>query len=281
MFTFLSSLYFFSGLFFFEEKPRALQQSFCYNFVIMKNLILIAFLLSTAVFTGCSYPMEELGLYKTTKDILGDLGNLSKFSEEKITFDLVKRTAMSTCMDCHSKGAVAMGTAEQALNLREAILEVVQTDMMPPRKTGYSPLSACEKQILETWMDDQVNNRTSTVKVKDLSACGGVTEAPKPKQLTDFATLELSFENLKKEILEPKCLSCHTQETAKRTVLETAQDLFSKPGLITTSAETSVLYLIVVPDAYKRFMPPVKSGIAALTPEETDYLKRWIESQAQ
>lgn len=227
--------------------------------------------------------MEELGIYKTTKDILGDLGNLSKFSEETVTFDLVKRTAMSTCMDCHSKGAAAMGTAEQALNLREAILEVVETDVMPPRKSGYSPLSACEKQILQTWMDDQVNNRTASTKVKDLASCGGVN-APKPvepKKPTDFATLELSFENLKKEILEPKCLSCHTQETAKRTVLETSQDLFSKPGLVTTSAETSVLYMIVVPNAYKRFMPPVKSGIAALTPEETDYLKRWIDSQAQ
>lgn len=94
---------------------------------------------------------------------------------------------------------------------------------------------------------------------------------------TDFKNLEVSFANLTKEILAPKCLSCHTTETAKKTVLEDTEHIEMK-GLLKETAEDSVLYQVCVPGMNKRFMPPKKSGIPALTEDELEYLKKWIES---
>lgn len=226
---------------------------------------------------GCSYPMEELGLFKTGGL---EVKGFSKFQNEKVSFDVVKSTALSTCLECHTSGGRSMNTAEKVLAQKDAILGAINKGSMPPRSAGYKPLTACEKQILETWIDDQVRSRSDVQKVGELSNCGDA-EAPVQKPETDLATLELSFENLKKEILGPKCMVCHSTETAKRTILETVADLH-KHKLLAATAEESVLYQVTVPGMNKRFMPPQRGNtmLAPLTEAELSYLKRWIEAGA-
>lgn len=242
----------------------------------MKNGLWAFLISSLVVLSGCSYAMEELGVFKTT-DGLPKVGAL-QFAEQKISFDVLKATALSTCLECHTGGNRSMNTPEKVLAQKEAILNAVHKDSMPPRASGYKPLGACDKQILETWIDDQTHGRKDSPRVKDLAACTDA-EAPKTKPKTDFKTLPLSFDNLKTAILAPKCLSCHTTETAKRTILEDMDHIRQKE-LVKEKAEDSVLYQIVVPGMNKRFMPPARSGIPALNAEELDYLKRWIEAGA-
>lgn len=226
--------------------------------------------------SGCSYALEEVGIYK------GDLGDVKQigalqFSEKKINFEVVKSLSLRTCLQCHTEGNKSMNTPEKVLALKDTILSEINDGSMPPRSSGYKPLTDCEQKVLETWIDDQLHNRTEIQKVKDLSACAGA-EAPQEKPATDFKNLEVSFENLKTEILAPKCLSCHSVEKAKKTVLEDLEHINEK-GLIKKTAEESVLFQVCVPGMNKRFMPPKKSGIPALTTEELDYLKRWIEKE--
>lgn len=242
----------------------------------MKKTILLLALLGLTV-GACSYPMEELGLYKTDKV----LPNLSlKFQNEKITFETVKNTALKSCQECHATGGRSMDTAEEVLAQKESILGAINKGSMPPRSAGYSPLSACEKQILETWLDDQARNRTDVHKVGELSACADA-KAPVPTVKPDLDKLELSFENLKTEILGPKCMVCHSAETAKRTILDTLADV-RRHQLLADTAEDSILYQVTVPGMNKRFMPPQrgKTILAPLTEKELSYLKRWIEAGA-
>lgn len=241
-----------------------------------KHLLSMAILgLSLA---SCSYPMEELGLFKTGGSITS--GFSMKFQNEKVSFEVVKSTALSTCLECHSSGSRSMDTAEEVVAQRDSILNAVNKGTMPPRSAGYKSLSACEKQILETWIDDQLRSRSDVQKVGELSACG-TAEAPVVKKKADLRTLELSFENLQNEILKPKCMVCHTTETAKRTRLETLEQIQGH-GLLAETAEASILYQVTVPGMNKRFMPPQKGKtiLAPLTEDELSYLKRWIESGA-
>lgn len=222
---------------------------------------------------GCSYAFDQLGITKQSPLTPTKIQS-SAFSEQLVSFEVVKSLSLRTCLDCHTEGNRSMNTPEKVLAQKDKILNSIYNNTMPPRAGGYQPLTACEKQVLETWLEDQNNNRTSTQKVKDLALCAN-TEAPKASAPTDFASLEVSFENLKTKILTPKCLSCHTAETAKRTVLETPADLEKFLG---ESAETSMLYNISVPGRAKKFMPPKRSGIQALTEAELTYLTKWIES---
>lgn len=244
----------------------------------MKKALLFVGALMGLSLTGCSYALEELGLFKTDGSGLPQIGSFAAFRDQSVSFEVVKATSLRTCQECHASGSRAMDTAAKVLAQKDSILGAVQRETMPPRSAGYKALNACEKQILETWLDDQTHDRKDVQKVKDLAACADA-EAPKEKPATDFKALELSFENLKAEIFNAKCMVCHSKETAKRTVLDDLQVIKEK-GLIKESAADSVLYQIVVPGMYKRFMPPQngKYGIKPLTPEETDYLKRWIDA---
>lgn len=241
------------------------------------NTPVALFLISLFALTACSYTMEELGFFKDGVRLPRGF-DVAQFSERAVDFEVVKATALSTCMNCHTTGSKSMNTPEKALTLQGEILDSIQNQSMPPKSSGYIPLSECEKQILETWFEDQIATRAPSRKVKELSHCGNMQPA-KPKEPTDFSKLELSYENLTKEILAPKCMTCHTEEAAKKTVLETYA-VIKDQGLLETTAEESMLFKVTVEGMAKRFMPPKNKGIPPLTPEESDYLKRWIQAGA-
>lgn len=242
----------------------------------MKLLAFFSILIALSTFIGCGYPMEMLGVYKVTDRLPGGF-NAGAFADKPVDFEVLKVTTLSSCLNCHTTGSYSMNTPEKAMGLKSEILESIQQGTMPPRSSGYKQLSECEKQILETWFDDQIQTRAPSRKVGELSKCSNVAPA-KPKPPTDFATLELTWANLTAEILAPKCLSCHTEENARKTVLE-QYSLLNAQGLLAETADDSMLYKVTVGTA-KRFMPPKNKGIDPLTDAEKDYLKRWIEAGA-
>lgn len=241
----------------------------------MKLLAYLSILIALTAFTGCGYPMEMLGVYKVTENLPGF--NAGAFADKTVDFDVLKVTTLNSCLACHTTGSYSMNTAEKALALKTEILDSIQKGTMPPRTSGYKQLSECEKQILETWFEDQNQKRAPSRKVGELSKCGDVAPA-QPKPATDFATLELSWKNLTSEILAPKCLTCHNEEDARKTVLD-QYGLISAQRLLAETADESMLYKVTVGTA-KRFMPPKNKGIDPLTDAEKDYLKRWIEAGA-
>ncbi|QDK38222.1 hypothetical protein [Bdellovibrio sp. NC01] len=242
----------------------------------MKNLklFLTASFVSLAL-AACSYPMEEIGLFKTGKNGLPDIGSFSY--DQTISFDVLKTTSLRSCLECHTTGRNAMGTAEQALALKGKILDEVNSNQMPPKASGYKSLTDCEKQILESWFDDQASGRPSG-KIKDLPKCAGQS-APPVETKPDITKLPVTFENLQKYIIAPKCLSCHAHDVEDvETVLDSVAAM-KEHGVLADTAEESKLYKIVLPTA-KRQMPPLKSGLPRLTADETAFLKTWIDNGA-
>jgi Planctomycete cytochrome C. len=241
----------------------------------MKNAgILITFLVLSTVL-GCTYPMADLGLYK-----LNDSPKKS-FADSIVSFEVVSQTSLRTCLECHSGGSHSMRTAESVLAQKKEILDSVYSGQMPPKTSAYPQLTACEKMILETWMEDQSANRSGSLRVNQLSACGNL-EAPKPTPKTDFATLPLTFENLKSEILAKKCYSCHTSEShGYEYKLENLDSIIDYELVKAGAPDESSIYNVLIPGRTDSFMPKPSSGRAPLTPEEVDFVKRWIEAGAK
>ncbi|XGC79604.1 hypothetical protein ACES2L_09725 [Bdellovibrio bacteriovorus] len=234
--------------------------------------------------TGCTYGLEEIGFYKTGGLKFDDIDVLkNKYADQEVNFELVKNLPLSTCQRCHS-----MTDEEKVFGMREKILATVEAETMPPRSGGYSPLTECEKQILRTWIDDKLHERTQLLTVKELSACGNVKQSETPKGV-DFKTLEVSFENLKTHIIDQKCLKCHV--VGKKTVLENLEGLKASVKQIlvpkdpASPVESTPLYRAVVPPldnptAPPR-MPPARASLAPLTADEVEYLKKFIQANQE
>lgn len=242
----------------------------------MKKLGLLSTIFCVFALTGCSYTLGELGIYKDGKV---PKINLAQMSEMDLNFETVKKIALANCMECHTTGSNSLDTPEKLMEHQAKVLASVHERTMPPKSSGYKYLNECETKILETWIEDRLQNRSTVSKVKDIPACAGA-KPPEAKPKTDFATLELSFENLQKEILAPKCLSCHaTDSPGYQYALDDLQRMKDNE-LILATADESLLYQVTIPGRVKYFMPPKKSGLQALTDDERDYLKRWIEAGA-
>lgn len=246
------------------------------------------FLCVGSLFLGCSYPMGQLGLFKGSLPALEDVQVLEA-DDTVLTFEVVSERALKSCSECHG----FTKSSDTVMARKAKILDRINGlggEIMPPPSKGYEPLNECQKKMIETFFDDQASQR-SAARIKDIPACSGKatleptpvptpTPTPPPaeeKEPVDFKTLDVNFENLKREILEPKCLRCHTEAAAKSTILETVSFMQGQE-LLGNPAETSKLYKVVIPGMASRLMPPPRSGIPPLTADEADYLKRWIES---
>ena len=223
---------------------------------LLLNLIAVSFFLS-----GCGYAMEEIGIFKTG-NIKLPLNAMQQYSEESVSYDLLKRTSLKTCLECHihRDGSIPLSTAELAYSMRENIMSEVTAGEMPPRDKGYQSLSSCEIKLLQVWFD-AVSTNQAAPQVKVLAECNGSTTpnpqpspspGPNPEPTVppttpeptptptptpppasiDYGTLELSFKNLKMAFFDQKCLRCHSA-TAKRTkdpIMDTIQDIKTNTG---------------------------------------------------
>lgn len=244
--------------------------------------------------------MEEIGIFKTGNLKL-NANAMQQYSEETVTFDLLRKTSLKTCLQCHihSDGSIPVNSPELAYNIRDNIMAEVNTGEMPPRDKGYPSLTSCEKKLLQIWFDAQTNNLGSP-KVKEIPECNGSavpapqepstpqptpTPSPTPAPI-DYGSLELSFKNLKAAFFEQKCLRCHSSaaKRVKDPVMDTIADIKTNTGSsgianIGTSGAESFLYKITVPGMIPdEIMPPPRANLGTLSAEEADYLKRWIDA---
>jgi len=93
-----------------------------------------------------------------------------------------------------------------------------------------------------------------------------------------FANSEANFENVYKHIFKDKCISCHSAEFAELGVdlsqyskVFDMSDFFS-PVVVKGDSDASGVYLEVESGR----MPPKE----ALSPEEVEFIKRWIDEGA-
>ncbi|MGE5086876.1 MAG: hypothetical protein ACM3MG_11290 [Bacillota bacterium] len=275
----------------------------------MRSTRLLFYSLAVSFFlSGCNYAMEEIGIFKTGNSKL-NTNTMQQFSEETVTFDLLKTTSLKTCLQCHihKDGSIPLNTPDLAYNIRDSIMTEVSTGEMPPRDKGYPSLTACEKKLLQVWFDAQTNNLAAP-RVKEVSECNGSatpepntpepttpqptptpepTASPSPSPASiDYGSLELSFRNLKSAFFEQKCLRCHSS-MAKRTkdpIMDTIEGIKTNTGSsgqanIGASGAESFLYKITVPGMIPgEVMPPPRANLGTLSAEEADYLKRWIDA---
>ncbi|MNK77674.1 hypothetical protein D3C87_972820 [compost metagenome] len=243
----------------------------------MKNLGFLFSLFFVFALTSCSYTLGELGLYNDDK-VAGI--SLAQMSEMDLNFETVRKISLSTCLECHTTGNHSIDTPAKLLEHKNEVLDSVRNKTMPPKSSGYAALNECETKILETWIEERTQNRSVVSKVKDIPACAGA-KPPEPKPKTDFTKLPLSFENLQREILAPKCLSCHATDSPGYQYALDDLERMKDNELILATADESLMYQVTIPGRVKYFMPPKKSGLQPLTDEERDYMKRWIEDGAK
>lgn len=164
------------------------------------------------------------------------------------------------------------------IDWRSEILSAIDDGSMPPKSSGLKPVTPCEREILQTWLDDQLAQRKSLAKIAELAQCGGVQNPPVDAPL-DLSKLEPTFENVKAHIFASKCIECHKTGRAKGKVNLESLDLIQAKGLLTPSFEQSPLYARTVRRGSGQ-MPPVQTGLPVLTEEEMGLLKRWLEKEA-
>jgi uncharacterized membrane protein len=145
---------------------------------------------------------------------------------------------------------------------------------MPPPETGMAPVSPQEIEVIKEWinsMDDQ-----------------GQSPSPEPNPTppvpprNEPAPLAPTFASIKANVIDRKCLQCHIPGgKAERIPLKALKDFTESPLeiVIPGNAEESGLVLVTAADARKP-MPPVGSGIPAVTPEEINVIKEWIQNGA-
>lgn len=106
--------------------------------------------------------------------------------------------------------------------------------------------------------------------------------------------LEATFESIKANIIEPKCVSCHKAGSKGEDVpLETKEQILNglvdeKPLVVPGKATESILYLVLLEDASLRGklkkMPPPKDieqrKAKALSQQEIDVIAAWINGSA-
>jgi uncharacterized membrane protein len=218
--------------------------------------------------TSCSaiYPM--MGIKGTDTPP----GNQEKPSPEmlsKISFsDVMTEVFQPKCITCHgSSGGVSLVDFQSA---RQFLKEIEQAALIENRmpKSPVSPLTDRERLILRAWID------------------AGAPERPavgEPKPLPPEPVLEATFDSIRSQILEKKCVLCHKAGgKAERIPLSTREDLLNSPLeiVIPGNPEESMLMIVTQAGARKP-MPPKSSGITPLTAEQIDIVGRWILNGAK
>lgn len=173
-----------------------------------------------------------------------------------------------SCISCHDK---AEGTnLENYQNVLGSISKirhsVLVTKTMP--KKPFKTLNLGQTELLTAWIE------------------AGAPE--KPLNGSDPGEVQIehiqpTYESIKRIIIDRKCLACHSQGgSAERISMNTYEDLVNSPieMVVPGSPDDSGFMIVIAPNA-RRFMPPKKSGISAVTEEESAAISQWIETLSQ
>ncbi|MBC7539423.1 MAG: hypothetical protein H7281_11425 [Bacteriovorax sp.] len=219
-------------------------------------LIMISLLVSS-----CSYRKEKESNF---------LVSYNQAMLDKVSYQLInQKIFIPKCISCHgNSGNVNLESYISAYGHVDKIREVtLLTHKMP--KSPYPALNNEELVLLATWIHAGAPEKP----------LGGGGDLPPPTT----EPLEPKFSSIKKNILQTKCFVCHSAgKEGERVSLNSPEDMINSPLeiVIPGNPDESDLILVVSPDA-RKIMPPKKSGMASLKPEEIETIKQWIANGAK
>jgi uncharacterized membrane protein len=187
---------------------------------------------------------------------------------EKVSYQLInQRILVPKCISCHgTSGNVNLETYQAVYSSIEKIKAVTITSHKMP-KSPYSALRNDELELLSAWIKAGAPE----------NPLSGVDIPP-----SNSDPLEPKFLSIQKNIFQNKCLVCHAKgKEAERVSLDSPEDMINSPLdiVLPGNPDESDLVLVVLPTA-RKIMPPKKSGITSLKPEEIEIIKQWIANGA-
>lgn len=214
---------------------------------------------------------------------------------DRVSWKLVSEKVFEKrCTSCHgTDGGVSLESfAEARKHLTSINVAVFAKQSMPPRGKRLTPE---EFELLAAWIDmgapqnplkpqppvepppTQVDPPPAPVDPPT------VPVDPPPPPPPPPTGLQPTFESIMKVIVKPKCIECHNPDgQADLFPMETLEewlDPFTKI-IIPGDVESSLFIRSVRPTA-RKIMPPKKTGLAPLTPEEIEIVSQWIRAGAK
>ncbi len=223
--------------------------------------VLFSLLGISVLISSCSYRNEKESKFEVS---------FNKALEDKVSYQLInEKILIPKCISCHGdSGNINLESYNEVFGHLEKIKQVtISTRKMP--KAPYPALTNEELELLATWI--QVGAPEKPL--------DGADQPPPVK----IEPLEPTFKSINKNILQNKCMVCHAPgKEAERVPLDSAESMIDSPLeiVIPGNSEESGLIISTSPNA-RKLMPPKKSGIAPLKPEEIEIIKQWIENGAK
>jgi hypothetical protein len=102
----------------------------------------------------------------------------------------VQTLSLAVCMNCHNGQQLPdLSTGEAIKAHLPQVLTMVNSDQMPPPSSGFAPLTACQKAILNSWAQAGTPD-DSTVLVSSLPECASAT----PTSFSDLGDTAIDFQ---------------------------------------------------------------------------------------
>lgn len=174
----------------------------------------------------------------------------------------------SSCISCHDREeGINLGNYQKVLaSISKIKHSVLVTKTMP--KKPFKTLNLNQIELLTAWIQ-----AGAPEKPLDGSDPGDVI----------LEQIEPTYESIKKLVIDRKCLACHSSGgSAERIPMNTYEELVNSPieMVVPGNPDDSGFIIVIAPNA-RRFMPPKKSGISAVTEEESAAIYQWIENLSQ
>lgn len=218
---------------------------------------LSSFVIFILLLAGCRYS-RVIGL---NDNKLNEQMSLPKEEQLKLSYSLLNQKVFQPkCVSCHgNSGGVNLETYSDVVKVLPDIKRsVFITLTMPKQKI----LTDEEKRLLWNWI--QLDG--------PMQAQNPATEPLLPEPV------EATYESINKNILIPKCVTCHSEGNSGERILLTRSELLDSPlELVLPGNPDESGLVIAVERADRKRMPPEKDGYSALKDDEKSAIRSWIE----
>lgn len=223
--------------------------------------------MTITLMSGCNY--------STTKGRPPESLNRGAFSS--VDYKTVNENIFAPyCVSCHgSSGGVSVESYSDVINHLGAIgSEVIDAGSMPPSGRLPPELQALLRDWIAAGAPESVSSHPFPTPTPAPAPSPVATATPTPTS-TPTPGVQPIFVSIKKNILEPRCISCHGAKYANQAYVSNPKNGLVSPGKPLSSA----LYKMVVRTDSKR-MPPPKTG-SALTAAQIKAIELWILNGAK
>ncbi len=119
--------------------------------------------------TSCNYFLD----WKKGDLVSGQAQSQTLSEKATVDSEMIQGTILKSCTKCHSgQKSPRLTTIEEIKNNIDDVIDAVDSDKMPPKSSGLAHLTACDKEILRSWVAAGMPNASSQ-KAVELGACQG------------------------------------------------------------------------------------------------------------